>query len=204
MHVGSNPTARTSQSQSPRSPYRGAGRLFCTRFAGSMASRRHQIMRYAVLPFPCLPVYPIAIYPAINLPAFRTVFPAPPHRRTLFDSPCRAPIRLGGTRRPRLSPRVPFTIGGENLSPAWLSFDSRSALAMLPASLFVQSASRLPPRFAFRRTTRRLLLSAYLYGRRGGCVFFARMSVFPVDSVAICDTLIDIHAGVVERQTRQI
>ena len=28
MHAGSNPAARTSQSQSSRSPYRGAGRLF--------------------------------------------------------------------------------------------------------------------------------------------------------------------------------
>lgn len=33
------------------------------------------------------------------------------------------------------------------------------------------------------------ILSASLYGGRGGCVFFARISVFPVDFAATCDTL---------------
>lgn len=47
-------------------------------------------------------------------------------------------------------------------------------------------------------------LSDSLYGRRGGCVSFVCIFVFHVDSAAACDTLTDIHAGVVERQTRQI
>lgn len=64
-----------------------------------------------------------------------------------------------------------------------------SSPAPLPASLTVQSASRLPPRLAFRRAARCLFLSAPLYGWRGECVFFVCISVFPVDSAAACDTL---------------
>lgn len=105
-------------------------------------------------------------------------FPAPSYRIALFDSPCRSPIRFGGTRRPRLSPRVPFTIGGENLSPAWLSFDSRSALAMLPASLFVQSASHSPPRFAFRRAARCLPYYPLPYTTGGEDAYFSHTYSF--------------------------
>lgn len=70
-------------------------------------------------------------------------FLAPSHRRTLCDSPCRAPIRLDWTQCHRLHPRVPFPIGGES---------QLTLLAPLPLS--VQSASRLPPRLAFRRAAR--------------------------------------------------
>lgn len=85
--------------------------------------------------------------------------------------------------------------------------DGRGRLGPAPlhASLSVQSASRLPPRLAFRRAVRCLpyYQLSYTAGGEGG-VFFAHISVFHVDSSSSCDTLSDIHAGVVERQTRQI
>lgn len=116
--------------------------------------------------------------PTTNLFASRTVFPAPPHRRTLFDSPCRTPIRLGWTQRPsRLSPRVPFTIGGEARprSPSPPTYPPNRLLAFLLDSLSVE----------------RLGVSSYplIYTDGGEGVFFARISVFLVDSVAACDTL---------------
>lgn len=49
MLAGSNPAARTSQSQSPRSPYRGAGRLFSypvRRFDGFLPTSNYD-MRFA-------------------------------------------------------------------------------------------------------------------------------------------------------------
>lgn len=193
MLAGSNPAARTRQSQSPRSPYRGAGRLFSIWFAGLTTFCRCFMICSSSLS--TLPAYPIAICgsPPHQSPRLPYRFSVPPHRIALFDPPCRTTIRFSGTRRP-----PPF-------SPRSLS-DGRGGSVPPPlhASLSVQSASRLPPRLAFRWAARCLCLSALLYGRRGECVFFARISVFPVDSATVCDTLIDIHAGVVERQTRQI
>lgn len=194
MLAGSNPAARTSQSQSPRSPYRGAGRLFRTRFAGSMTSRRHQIMICGSL----LPIPPRLSNRYIPPPYQSPRLPYRFSRASASENPIRfavppPPIRLGGTRYHRLPPSVPFPIDGEDRSRFSLRFPIRP-IGFSPSSSprFPQCSSVSP------------LLSAFLYERRGGCVFFARMSVFPVDSVAICDTLIDIHAGVVERQTRQI
>ena len=205
MHVGSNPTARTSQSQSPRSPYRGAGRLFCTRFAGSIASHRHSMICGSLLPisfrlfnhdmrlsFPYLPRLPYC-------------FPSPTPRIVLFDPPYRFTVRLGGTRRPRLSsPRSLSDGRGEfvsRLALVRLSFCSRYAprFPIRPIGFSPSSSPRFPPDGSWSPR-----LSASLYDRRGECVFFAYLFVFIVDFDTSCDTLFDIHAGVVERQTRQI
>ena len=76
MHVGSNPTARTSQFQSPRSPYRRAGRLFSIRFADSIASCWCPII--CVFPFPCLLAYLITIcgFPS-HISPLLSLFPYP-------------------------------------------------------------------------------------------------------------------------------
>lgn len=159
-----------------------------------MTSRRHQIMIFSSsLPIPLRLSNRDMRLPPHQSPRLPYRFSVPPHRIALFNPPCQSPIRLGGARCRRLPPRVSFPMDEEARSRP-----------PLHASLSVQSASRLPPRLAFRWAARCLCLSALLYGRRGECVFFARISVFPVDSATVCDTLIDIHAGVVERQTRQI
>lgn len=179
MHVGSNPTARTSQFQSPRSPYRGAGRLFCTRFVGSIiffvGTRNMRFSsfrasspiqsRYAAPSSPISPpLVPLSraaasedsIRSAVLRPysVWRDAMPPP--------SSSRSPSRWAGRLGPRSHPRFPIrSIGfSPSSSPRFLSGGSGSPL-----------------------------LSAFLYGRRGGCVFFARMSVFLVDFVAACDTL---------------
>lgn len=143
MLAGSNPAARTSQSQSPRSPYRGAGRLFCTRFAGSMAFRRCPIMTSCFsFPIPSRLSNCDMLLSSLS-PRLPSRFPAPPYRRVLFDPPCRSPIRFGGTRCRRLSHYVvPFPIGGKVRLPprSPLPYPSNRLLASLLASL---SAERL-------------------------------------------------------------
>ena len=125
MLAGSNPAARTSQSQSPRSPYRGAGRLFCTRFAGSMTSRRHQIMICGSL----LPIPPRLsnryIPPPITLPASRTAFP----RR-----------RIGGLYLIRRAATLSGLAGR----------DATAFLPAFPSRLAARLGFRSPPRFPIR------------------------------------------------------
>lgn len=193
MLAGSNPAARTSQSQSPRSPYRGAGRLFCTRFAGSMAFRRCPIMTSCFsFPIPSRLSNCDMLLSSLS-PRLPSRFPAPPYRRVLFDPPCRSPIRFGGTRCRRLPHYVvPFPIGGKVRLPL------RSPFSIRPIGFSPFSSPRFPPDGSVS------FLFAFLYDRRGGSVFFVCIFVFPVDFAAACDTLIDIHAGVVEWQTRQI
>ena len=192
MHVGSNPTARTSQFQSPRSPYRGAGRLFRIWFTGSMAFRR----RFMICDSP-LSMLPDSIaicgfHPHIPPPADRTVSP----RRCLGRSyPIRRSVPLSGLAGRDITaflPAFPFRWAGRGAYPA-----------PLPASLFAPSASRLTPRHAFRWAARCFSLRFPIRQAGRMRVFRARIR-FPVDSAAIYATLIDIHAGVVERQTRQI
>lgn len=102
---------------------------------------------------------------------------------------------------PSFSPRSLHDWRGEFVSRlvlVRLSFCSRYAprFPIRPIGFSLSSSPRFP--------TGGLSVLSSRVDRLGGCVFFARISVFPVDSAAICDTLIDIHAGVVERQTRQI
>lgn len=178
MLAGSNPAARTSQSQSSRSPYRGAGRLFCTRFAGSIASHRHSMICGSLLPISFRLFNHDMRLSFPYLPASRIVFP---RRRIGYLYSIRRvapPIRLGRTRYHRLPPSVPFPIDGEDRSRFSLRFPIR------PIGFSPSSSLRFPPDGSVPP-----LLSVFLYGRRGGCVFFARMSVFPVDFVAACDTL---------------
>lgn len=170
MHAGSNPAARTSQSQSPRSPYRGAGRLFCTRFAGSMAFRQCQIMTSGS----SLPIPPRLSNRDIRLLHYQSPrrpyrFPAPPHRRTLFDSSCHVSIQPDGTRCRRIPHCVvpfPMVRGGvgSSFSPRFLS---------------VQSASRLPLRLAFRRAARRLPYYPLSYTTGGVNAYFRAHIRFP-------------------------
>lgn len=163
MHAGSNPAARTRQSQSSRSPYRGAGRLFRTRFAGSTTFCRCFMICGSLLSIP---------FRLSNLnmrfpPSHISPPPVPFSRTAASEESMRSTVPLFYSvwrDAMPLPPRVLFPMGGEARSPL-----------SLHAFLSAQSASRLPPRFAFRRTARRLLLSAYLYGRRGGRVFRAHI-----------------------------
>ena len=157
MHVGSNPTARTSQSQSPRSPYRGAGRLFCTRFAGSMTSRRHQIMICGSL----LPIPPRLSNRYIPHPYQSPRLPYRFSRASASENPIRFAV-----------PR-PYSAWRDATLP---SFCSRYAprFPIRPIGFSPSSSSRFPP-----DSSGFPLLSAFLYGRRGGCVFLACISVFP-------------------------
>lgn len=195
MLAGSNPAARTSQSQSPRSPYRGAGRLFSYsvrwldgfpptpnhEICGSPISDHSRLfncdMQLSYIIFP--PLVPFSLVDASDSSIRFAVSPP------LFG--------LAGRNAAAFLPAFFFPIGGEARFRPAPRFPIRPIGFSPPSSPRVPSGGSVSP-----------LLSAFLYERRGGCVFFARMSVFPVDSVAICDTLIDIHAGVVERQTRQI
>ena len=169
MLAGSNPAARTRQSQSPRSPYRGAGRLFCTRFAGSMTSRRHQIMicgsSLSMPSFLFNRLITICGSPPHQSPRLPYRFSVPPHRIALFDPPCRTTIRLGGTRCRCPPSRVSFPIGGEARPRSSTRFSIR------PIGFSPSSSPRFPPGGSASP-----LLSAFLYGRRGGYVFFARIS----------------------------
>lgn len=189
MLAGSNPAARTRQFQSPRFPYRGAGRLFFrTRFAGSTTFCRCLIMICGfLLPMPLrLSNCDMRFLPHQS-PRRSSRFPAPPYRRVLFDPPCRSPIRFGGTRCRRLPHYVvPFPIGGKVRLPL------RSPFSIRPIGFSPFSSPRFPPDGSVS------FLFAFLYGRRGGCIFFVCIFVFSVDFAAACDTLIDIHAGVVE------
>lgn len=196
MLAGSNPAARTRQSQSPRSPYRGAGRLFCTRFAGSMTSRRHQIMICGS----SLPIPPCLFNRLIAICGSTSHISPPPvsfSRAAASDSSIRFAVShpYSVWRDATSSPSSPFSfpIGGESqlplLSP--LSYPPNRLLAFLLASL---SAGRLgvSPTICFpiRSAGRMRIFRAHIF--------------FHVDSASACDTLSDIHAGVVERQTRQI
>lgn len=190
MLAGSNPAARTRQSQSPRSPYRGAGRLFCTRFAGSMAFRQCQIMTSGS----SLPISPRLSNRDIRLLHYQSPrrpyrFLAPPHRRTLCDPSCSSSIRFGGTRC-RFLPAFPSRLTGRLSS----RFSPRFPICLIGFS--PSSSPRFPPDGS--------VSPLFRADELGGCVFFAHISVFHVDSASACDTLSDIHAGVVERQTRQI
>lgn len=85
-------------------------------------------------------------------------------------------------------------MGGETQLPllAPLSYPPNRLLAFLLASLSARRLVASPTiRFPIRPAGRM-------------CVFFAYLFVFIVDFDTSCDTLFDIHAGVVERQTRQI
>lgn len=170
MLAGSNPAARTRQFQSPRSPYRGAGRLFCTRFAGSMAFRQCQIMTSGS----SLPIPPRLSNRDIRLLHYQSPrrpyrFPAPPHRRILFDSPCHVSIQPDGTRCRRIPHYVvPFPIGGKTRSRPAPRFPIR------PIGFSPPSSPRFPPGGSVSP-----LLSASLYDQRRGYVFFAHISVFP-------------------------
>lgn len=146
MHVGSNPTARTSQSQSFRSPYRGAGRLFCTRFASLMASCWCPMICCSPLSMPfCLFNRVIAICGSILpiLPAARTVFP---RRRIVGLYSIRRVMSLfnltGRDAAAFLTASFPFRWCGEGSAPASLPvfYPSNRLLASLFASL---SAGRL-------------------------------------------------------------
>lgn len=180
MHVGSNPTARTSQSQSPRSPYRGAGRLFCTRFAGSMTSRRHQIMICGSL----LPIPPRLSNRYIPHPYQSPRLPYRFSRASASENPIRfaVPRPYSAWRDatlPSFSPRSLHDWRGEfvsRLALVRLSFCSRYAprFPIRPIGFSPSSSSRFPP-----DSSGFPLLSAFLYGRRGGCVFLACISVFP-------------------------
>ena len=145
MLAGSNPAARTRQSQSPRSPYRGAGRLFCTRFAGSMTSRRHQIMICGS----SLPIPPCLFNRLIAICGSTSHISPPPvsfSRAAASDSSIRFAVShpYSVWRDATSSPSSPFSfpIGGESqlplLSP--LSYPPNRLLAFLLASL---SAGRL-------------------------------------------------------------
>lgn len=177
MHAGSNPAARTSQSQSPRFPYRGAGRLFCTRFAGSMAFRQCQIMTSGS----SLPIPPRLSNRDIRLLHYQSPrrpyrFPAPPHRRILFDSPCHVSIQPDGTRCRRIPHYVvPFPIGGKTRSRPAPRFPIR------PIGFSLPSSPRFPPSGS--------VSPFFRADGQGGCVFSAHISVFTVAFVATCDTL---------------
>lgn len=168
MLAGSNPAARTSQSQSPRSPYRGAGRLFCTRFAGSMASRRHQIMicgsPLSMPSFLFNRLITICGSPPHQSSRLPYCFPASQHRRTLFDPPFRASIRLDETRIAAFLPAFPSRLTGR--------LDCRSALRSTarPIGFSLSSSPRFPLGGSFVPSTRA--------DWRGGCVFSALVSVF--------------------------
>ena len=92
-------------------------------------------------------------------------FSVPPHRIALFDPPCRTTIRLGGTRCRCPPSRVSFPIGGEARPRSSTRFSIR------PIGFSPSSSPRFPPGGSASP-----LLSAFLYGRRGGYVFFARIS----------------------------
>lgn len=163
MLAGSNPAARTRQFQSPRFPYRGAGRLFCTRFASSMTFRRYPIMTSgSSLPMPPRLSNCDMRFPHYQSPSCPYRFPASPHRRVLCDPPCRSPYLAWRDVIPPLS------------SPRSL-FDGRGGLAHapLPASLSAQSASRLHPRLASRRTARCLPYYSIPYTTGGEDVYFS-------------------------------
>lgn len=193
MHVGSNPTARTSQSQSPRSPYRGAGRLFSypvRRLDGFLPAPNHDMRFSSFFMPPRLPNSDMR-FPSFTISPPSVPFPVPMPRRVLFDSPHRAPIRLGGKRLYRPS-FLHFLSDGRG------ELDARSSprSSVSPIGFSHPASPRFPPGGS--------VSPLFRADERGVCVFFARVSVSHVDSVATCNTLIDIHAGVVERQTRQI
>lgn len=159
MLAGSNPAARTSQFQSPRSPYRGAGRFFRTRFAGSVTFRRCPIMICGS----SLPMPPRLFNHGIRFSSFfmpprlsnsdmrfslSHIFPPlVPFSRAAasdgsirFSAPCPL-FGLAGRDVTALSPRVPFPIGGGTLpliSP--LHYPPNRLLVSLLATL---SAGRL-------------------------------------------------------------
>ena len=132
-----------------------------------------------------------ALFP-IYLPAFRPVFP----RR-----------RIGGFYAIRRAAPL-FGLAGRDAVAFLLAFPFRLAgrissrfsprFPICPIGFSPSSSPRFPPDGSAS------FLFAFLYDRRGGSVFFVCIFVFPVDFAAACDTLIDIHAGVVEWQTRQI
>ena len=163
MLAGSNPAARTRQSQSPRFPYRGAGRLFCTRFAGSMASRRNQIMICGS----SLPIHPRLSNR--NIPPLSISSPPVPFSRTaVSDSSIRFSVAyLYSTWRNAMSPfTFPFffPIGVESqltlLSP--LPYPSNRLLASLLASRSVGRLGVSPTiSFPIRQAGRMRIFRAY-------------------------------------------
>lgn len=166
MHAGSNPAARTSQSQSPRSPYRGAGRLFSypvRRLDDFPPAPNHDMRLFASHTSPPIQLRYAAFFPISPLPV---PLSAPTHRIALFDSPFRAAIRLGLTRCRRLPPRVSFPMGGVSqltlLAP--LRCPPNRLLASLLASL---SAGRLGVspiiRFPIRRAGRMRVFRTHIF-----------------------------------------
>lgn len=118
------------------------GDFFRTRFAGSMASRRHQIMRCGS------PLSAPSSLSNRDIPSYQS--PRLPYRFSRAAA-SENPIRFAVPR--------PYSAWRDATPP---SFSPRSlhdwrqgsASAPLPAFLSVQSASRLPPRLAFRQTAR--------------------------------------------------
>lgn len=146
MLAGSNPAARTSQSQSPRSPYRGAGRLFFypVRRLDDFLPLLHD-MRF----------FPFYASRLSNCDMRFSSPISPPPVSSFRTAASENPIRFA----------VPHTYAvwrdviPSPSSPRSLT-DGRgdSVIAPLPAALSVQSASRFPPCLAFRRAARLLCL----------------------------------------------
>ena len=167
MHVGSNPTARTSQSQSPRSPCRGAGRLFL-----------YSVRRLDSFP---LALHDMRFSPSHISPPIHSRY-TPPHYKSL-----RLPYRFSRAAASEDSIRfaVPhlYSVWRDVIlspsSPRSLT-DGRgdSVIAPLPAPLSVQSASRFPPRLAFRQAARCLPYYPLPYTTSGEDTCFSRTYPF--------------------------
>lgn len=147
------------------------GDFFCTRFAGSMTSRRHQIMIFSSsLPIPLRLSNCDMLLSSLS-PRRPYRFLAPPHRRTLCNPSCRSSIRFGGTRC-RFLPVPPFRWAVR------LGHCSYPRSTIRPIGFSLSSSPCFPPSGS--------VPPLFRADERGVCVFFARVSVSHVDSVANC------------------
>lgn len=142
------------------------GDFFRTRFVGSMASCRRQIMICGSLLSSCLPDCPIAICGSLLSQSPRLPYRSPYRCLGEFYSIRRTALLFGlaGSDFIALPSCISFPMGGEN-----------STLAHLLAPLSAQSASRIPPRLAFRRAARCLRSSVQMSGEYA---YFSRVYPF--------------------------
>lgn len=154
------------------------GDFFCTRFAGSIASHRRSMICGSLLPIP-----PRLSNRDIPPPLQISSPPVPffPRRRIggLYSIRRAAPLfGLAGRNTIAFLPAFPYRWAGRFVSRSSPRFPIR------PIGFSLPSSPRFPPSGSVSP-----LLSAFLYDRRGECVFFVCISVFTVDSAAACDTL---------------
>lgn len=175
MLAGSNPAARTSQSQSPRSPYRGAGRLFSYsvrwldgfpptpnhEICGSPISDHSRLfncdMQLSYIIFP--PLVPFSLVDASDSSIRFAVSPPYSAWRDAMPPPSfpRSSFRLAGRRGHR--------------SPSPLSYPPNRLLAFLLASLSAVRLGVSPTiRFPIRAAGRMRVFRAYVrFPRRFRC-----------------------------------